>query len=478
MADGTGEGRLSSYFRVGVFTALNILVNALTLGRVLWLEGRVRGGLFQNWARRIRNRPQRFVQPATEAEIVTAVVSSQAVRAFGSGHSFNPGALAEETLLSLDRYAGIVRKDLARGEVTFRAGTRVRDAVALLLADGLAFAALPSHDAQSLGGILSTDVHGTGRDWGFVSEHVVALRVVDGGGKPHDVTPSDALFRAAIGGIGAVGLITEVTVRAVKRFNVEQRVWLSTIDDVEQGFERLHASHDHVSLYLFPFSERCQVNTWDRSEAAQSTLGALREWLTISLDALLAAWFGNALAYARLLPRLSSLAHGLKRGTDLVLESNAAFNRTLYHLHEELEFTVPFEQTFSACRQFLSLYEELYERGEALPYTLFEVRFTPAGKTRALIGPGRERRCTWIDLVCNDSAGFTTYYRAAEQRMREIGARPHLGKWCESFGPGDLRRLYGPDFDAFVALARLHDPEGRFMNPFTSRVFGFTAKRA
>ena len=58
------------YFYGGFATSLNILLNALTLGRFLWLEGRVRGGVFRNWLRRFRYRPQNFVKPRTEAELI------------------------------------------------------------------------------------------------------------------------------------------------------------------------------------------------------------------------------------------------------------------------------------------------------------------------------------------------------------------------------------------------------------------------
>jgi hypothetical protein len=60
----------------------------------------------------------------------------------------------------------------------------------------------------------------------------------------------------------------------------------------------------------------------------------------------MAAWFGNLTAYTGLLPKISSLTHGLKKESNLVLESNEAFNRTIYHRHQELEFTVLFEETF------------------------------------------------------------------------------------------------------------------------------------
>jgi hypothetical protein len=166
---------------------------------------------------------------------------------------------------------------------------------------------------------------------------------------------------------------------------------------------------------------------------------------------------------------VSSLAHGLKKGSNLVLESSEAFNRTIYHLHQELEFTVPFEDTFEVTRRFIRLYEDMYDQG--LPYTLFEVRFTPAGHDRTLIGAGREKRWTWIDLVCNDSDGFEKYYTAAEALMKEIGARPHLGKYCESFDSGDLKRLHREYFARFVQIAEERDPDGKFANEFTRRLF-------
>jgi FAD/FMN-containing dehydrogenase len=98
-----------------------------------------------------------------EEEIKQAVRNAAKVKVFGAGHSFNEGNVSDQLLISLDNYSGLVSKDLADNQITVRGGTRVRDVVKLLAEDGLALAALPSHDAQSIAGILSTDVHGTGR---------------------------------------------------------------------------------------------------------------------------------------------------------------------------------------------------------------------------------------------------------------------------------------------------------------------------
>lgn len=460
-----------SYLSNGFSTTFNILVNGVTFGRVLWLEGRVVGGRFQNWARNFRYHPASFVRPTTEQEIIALVQSSNAIRFFGSAHSFNDGVVSDHTLVSLDDYCGVVSKDLPNMQVTFRGGTRVRDVVKALLADGLAFAAMPSHDAQSIAGILSTDVHGTGRNWGWVSEAVVGMKIIDGLGNVHQVVPSDDLFKAAIGGIGAVGIIAEVTVQAVPRFNVEQRFELMDCAYVRANLDQMLQDYDHVSLYLFPFANKCQVSIWHRTTAAQSFLGSLREWIAISFDALTSSWFGGFMAYAGLLDSWSSWAYGLKRGTNLVLESGEAFNRSIYHLHQELEFTVPYADTWAECDRFLQLFETMYQNSSDLPYSLLEVRFTPANHDITLIGAGRDRRSCWIDLICNDSRGFDAYYAAAEIEIKNISARPHLGKFCATLTKSDMHNLHGVHFDKFLQLMAQHDPQDKFANVFTRRLF-------
>ncbi|HJY28797.1 MAG TPA: D-arabinono-1,4-lactone oxidase [Pyrinomonadaceae bacterium] len=458
------------YFYGGFATSLNILLYALTFGHFLWLEGRVRGGVFRNWLRRFRYRPQKFYRPRTEQELIDLIKTSNGIRFFGSGHSFNDGVVADTTLISLDDYTGIVSVDDANLRMTVRAGTRVRDVIRLLLKRGWAFKALPSHDAQSIAGILSTDVHGTGKDWGFVSQLVYSLKVIDGQGNVHTVGPADDLFKAVIGGVGAAGVISEVTVQARTRFNVEQKFEIKDLSYVQNNLDTLLAQNEHLSLYLFPFTGKCQVSTWNISPKPKSFLGPLREFIAISFDALLASWFGNFMAYTGLLPKLSNATHSLKRGTDLVMESNKAFNRTIYHLHQELEFTVPYIDTFKRCQDFVGLYEAMYQQ-KHLPYALFEVRFTPAGHDRTLIGAGRDRRSTWIDLVLDDSRGFERYYAAAEAFIKQIGARPHLGKFCQHHTQADLQNVHGAYFTQFLQLVQQYDPTGKFKNSFTRRIF-------
>jgi len=465
--------RLASYLKVVGATTLNILGYVASGQRFLWLEGRVRRGVFRNWIGGYRYAPHGYERPTSQAEVVALVKSARSLRVFGSGHSFNEGVVSDDILVSLDDFAGLVSADVERGQVTVKGGTRVRDVVQILADHGLAFTALPSHDAQSIGGVLATDVHGTGRDWGFVSESVVRLTLVDGTGEVHQVEPSDGLFRAAVGGVGAVGVITEVTVQGVPRFRVEQQTQILDVAFVRANLDELLTANEHLSLYLYPFSTTCQINTWNATTRPSTPNGEARELRANALDAWLAAAVGNILAYSGLLPLsryVSRLPFVLRRGSDLVLDSPKAFNRSLYHQHQELEFTVPFDQVWEVCDRFLGLYHDLYR--ERPPYTLIEVRFTPAGHERTLIGAGRGHRSAWIDLITNDSEGFEGFYTAAVELMREFDARPHLGKYCDGIVKEDLERAHGVEFVTFLDLVEQHDPKGRFSNAFTRRLFG------
>ena len=460
---------LKSYLYMALVTTINIVLNGLTLGRYIWLEGRVQRGVFQNWGHRFRYRPKYFAQPRSEEEIVALVRNSRHLRVFGAGHSFNSGVVTDETLVSLDQYSGLLWKDVEKKQMAVAGGTRIRDVNRMMLKEGWAFAALPSHDAQSIAGIISTDVHGTGRKWGFVSQSVVRLKLVDGHGEIIECVPTDDLFKAAIGGIGAVGIIVEVVVQAVNAFNIDQKTEIVERDRVEATLDQLIQENDHLSLYVFPFSNKIQVNTWNHTPRNQSFLGPLREFMDDSIDALVTVWLGNLLAHTGFLPRVSDFALGLRGGKELVLESSEGFNRTIYYLHHELEVAVPHEESFSILRRLIELYERMYAKG--LPLTIFELRFTPAGHDRTLIGAGRGRRSTWIDLLCADSAGYEGFLEAAEKYVKEIGARPHLGKYCRSFDREYMEQVHGEYFTRFRRLVQKHDPNCKFVNTFTQRLF-------
>ena len=441
--------------------------------RVLLLEGRWWRGFYSNWSGDRRYRSHFFLVPESEAEIVDIVRDHPSIRVVGAGHSFNDGLVTDGATVSLDALDGVIGIDHQAKQATVWAGTRLRDLTPVLLAEGLAVRSLASHDAQSVAGILSTDVHGTGRAPAHFSDQVVSIRLVDGTGAVHTVGPDDELFRAAVGGIGAVGIITQVTVQCVDAFDLRQTTMVETRGWAERNLERLLDDHDHVSLYAYPFTDLVHVHLWDRTDAPRSVLGARREAINEAKAAVTAATFGDALAHLGKLPTMAARGMRLQSATNLVLRSHEAFSRSQYHLHQELEVAVPVENVWADLDETLAIYERLYA-GRRLPFLLVEVRFSPAGHDRSLLGAGVDRASAWLCLCLNQSGRVGDYFDAIETWMRADGseARVHLGKWCERLDTNDLARMHGERFDRFRRIRREADPQGRFVNPFTERVLG------
>ncbi len=469
------------YWTQAWHTASNALVYAATRGRKLQLEGRRTSRQWHNWTFGERQHAS-IVVPTSEAEIVDAIVDSEQLRVVGSGHSFND-AIRSATLMSLDDYSGVIEgfdhptEHCNEEGVTYvraRAGTRVRDLSRLLAEKDLAIEALPSHDSQSIAGVLSTDVHGTGRELGFVSSSVVGLRLVDGTGTGHDVWRGDDLFAAAIGGVGAVGVITEVSVRCVPAFNLEQATSWVALDDARTNWRDWLTAHQHMSFYVFPYADQLQLHTWNPTTDPVTKRAAVREYLHIAWAALAAAWFGDASAKFGQLRRTARVGPKLQRPSTLVLPSAAGFNRSIYPMHQELEFAAPLDQAWELIDLMNAIYEDLAKQ-QRLPFMLIEVRFTPANGTYGMISPASgEQPRVWLCLVAVQSPGWREYFDAVEAELLRRGddARPHLGKYCAAYSAAHMQALHGDSFQRFIELRRAHDPHGRFANNFTRRIFG------
>ena len=452
-------------------TIVNTVVYVFSRRRRLVLEGRRHGQQYRNWSGDRRHDPT-FAEPSTVAEVQAVVRSAASVRMVGAGHSFNDGLKTGGVTLSLDRLTGVTNIDRDAKQVTVWGGTRLRDLTPVLLEAGLAFPTLASHDAQSVAGVLATDVHGTARGSAHPSDVVVSLDLVDGSGTLHEgLTPDDDRFRAAVGGLGAVGVITSVTFQVGDAFRLCHGTRTETRQWLEEHLDELFEEHEHVSFYAYPYTDLVQVHTWTRTDEESSRLGPFRESLNEAKAAVVAATLGDAMAHWGLLPRFATAALRLQRPARLVLESHEAFSRSQYHLHQELEIAVPRERMWDDLATMVELYERRADE-DRLPFFLVEVRFSPAGHTASLLGPGVDRDTAWLCLCLNQSGDVGDYFAEVEAWVRDHDARIHLGKWCEDLGADDLRRMHGERFDRFRAVRRELDPTGRFANDFVDRVLG------
>ena len=127
------------------------------------LEGRYhkKKRQYRNWDGSYKRQPIRFELPETLDELAELVRGAERLSCVGAGHSFNDHYLNDELLVSIDRIEGNVEFDAEAATATFRAGTRMRKVNQFIEPLGLALPLLPDHNAQSIAGVLATDVHAT-----------------------------------------------------------------------------------------------------------------------------------------------------------------------------------------------------------------------------------------------------------------------------------------------------------------------------
>jgi D-arabinono-1,4-lactone oxidase len=184
----------------------------------------------------------RFVHPQTEEELIQLVKRARALgvqlRTRGATHCVPQAIYTDEggqhINVQLDRYTRILAWDEAAMRVTVQAGCHLgvdsndplstgdNSLLHQLEARGWALPDLGGITHQTVGGFLSTGSMGgtTRHDLG---KAIVGIRLVDGTGTVHDLTPGDEDFHAAGVSMGLLGLISTVTFQCEPRYDVVGR---------------------------------------------------------------------------------------------------------------------------------------------------------------------------------------------------------------------------------------------------------------
>ncbi|MET0884873.1 MAG: FAD-binding protein, partial [Mycetocola sp.] len=228
------------------------------------------GAVWRNWARTEQARPLRVERPRTTSAVQRAVRAASGsgipIKAVGSGHSFTGIAVATGVQLALDDLAGLVSRPTVDGRATFYAGTRLRDIPRLLAPYGLAMTNLGDIDGQSISGAISTGTHGTGSRYGGLAGQVRGMTLITGDGELMRIDDDDnpELLPAVALGLGALGVIAEVTIACVPRFLLESVEQAEPLSDVLDTLAERTASADHFEFFWFPHTETALTKTLTR----------------------------------------------------------------------------------------------------------------------------------------------------------------------------------------------------------------------
>jgi xylitol oxidase len=181
-------------------------------------------GVGTNWAGSYTYRARTLHRPATLEQLQEVVAGAASVHAIGSRHSFNGIADAAE-LVSLEAMPADAVVDPAARTVTLGAGLRYGDLVPLLDDAGMALHTLASLPHISVAGAVATATHGSGVANGNLATAVAAMELVTSTGEVRTASRGDEAFDGMVVGLGALGVVTRLTLDVQPAFQVRQRVF-------------------------------------------------------------------------------------------------------------------------------------------------------------------------------------------------------------------------------------------------------------
>lgn len=428
-------------------------------------------GTWTNWGRSVKAAPTEVARP-TSVDGVQEVVrrarsDGTVVKPVGSGHSFSPVAMPEDVQLDVGGLEGVLSVDRDRRRVTFAAGTGLWRVGELLAPYGLALENMGDIDRQTIAGATSTGTHGTGLAFGSLGSRIVAATLVTGTGEvlhvSEDARPD--LLPAVRLGIGALGVLVDVTIQCVPAFVLEAVEENAPLQDVLESWRDRIESTDHFEFYWFPHTDvACTKTNTRRAPGETRPLSRVRRAVE---DEVLGngAWWALSELSARV-PRTTRLvtrvAAGTMGGRRFSDRSDRVFVTSRGVRFREMEYGVPVDALPSALPELRAV----AERHDVA----FPVEVRAAAADDAMLSTAHGRDVAYLAVHRYWRQDPTAYFREAESVLLAHDGRPHWGK-MHTLGAEDLSRRL-PRFDDFVAVRDELDPDRVFANAYTRRVLG------
>ena len=426
---------------------------------------------WSNWAGNQLSKPVRIERPSSESEVVEIVLRSVAehlrVKVVGSGHSFTGIAVPDEVMIDLAQMNRVVNVDHVGGVITVQAGIVLSDLNAYLESHKLSMPNLGDVTYQTLAGAVSTSTHGTGLQRTGLAAQIRAFKLVTASGEVLTCDPvhNAEIFHCGRVSLGALGVITEVTLNVVPAFNLRAVEQPMRISHVLDNFAQLIQENDFFEFYWVPHTKWALTKANNVSMDAIDSPGRFATWYNKMFMENYA--FGLLCRVGRLFPKLiPKLATILPSSgrVEYVNVSHRIFSSKRLVKFYEMEYSITLDSLVPALREVMQMVED---RGFLISFPV-EVRCT--GSDDIPLSTSTGRRSAYIAVHMFKGCEYTEYFAAVETILRKHEGRPHWGK-IHNLDASDISSLY-PEYQRFIEVRNQLDPEGVFTNDYLRRVLG------
>jgi L-gulonolactone oxidase len=410
--------------------------------------------------------------PANEEEIVALVRqcrdNRKKLRVVGLQTSWNAWWYTTDVMMSTKKLSAITDIDVANRAVTCQGGVTLAELHKALWEKGLTLDTAPAVDWVTVAGAISTGSHGSGPP--SISSSLIGCRLVTASGEVLDIRDGDERLDAIRISMGALGVLSTVTLRVVNAFHVR----LKRTRMPEADWKRFLTEGEMSYVQWFP----------QTGLACLSRVDVLDKPGTVDLQA----------QDSEHAPSLTENCQVTRAGNAVLELGNnvpslfAARNRFILDVyfpdwekagpaHKVLmsyksdpvagsEWSVPVEKFDGA---FATLQRLVTDEGYFLPVVwLKKVK----GETAWLSAADGD--CVQCGIYHSRVPGTPDHAREMVHRVERLmlkhGGRPHVGKLI-SLDPADMRAIY-PNWNRFNALRKQMDPDGTFWSRSLSEAFG------
>ena len=426
---------------------------------------------WSNWAGNQQTGTVLLSKPQTESELQQVVQSAQLsgrrVKAVGSGHSFTAIAVSEEVLVDLSDYDEIVAIDKINQTVTVQSGIQLSKLNQALYENSLAMQNLGDIAYQTIAGAISSSTHGTGAKFTGIANQVVALRIVLADSSIVDCSANvnAQLFSCARVGLGALGLISTVTLKVVPAFNLAVIEEPMRVDDVLQNLDLHVDSNDHFEFFWVPHTGWALTKRNNRNNLPIEPMSKMSHWYSKTLMENYAFGAVCMLGKARpsLIPKLAKALPSSGRNEYSDASHKVFASKRIIKFYE-MEYAIPRE----ACAEALNRVRRMVtDSGFFLNFPV-EVRFTAPDEIPLSTASNRES--AYIAVHIYKGMNYVPYFKEVESIMNSYQGRPHWGK-LHFHSAATLASRY-PQWDVFQAVRNRVDPQRMFSNQYLETVLG------
>jgi xylitol oxidase len=407
-----------------------------------------------NWSGNIVYGARHLHEAASVEQIQSILRSVNKLKVVGTRHSFNSIADSHDNLLSLKPMQAMELDRDARA-VTVEAGVTYGQLGPYLDNHGFALHNLASLPHISVAGACSTATHGSGEKNGNLASAVSAVEMITAAGDVVKLSRDvdGEIFRGAVVGLGALGVVFRITLDIQPAYKVRQYVYENLpLTEVMTHFDEIQGSGDSVSLFTDWRDQRIN-QVWIKSRIGGGHV------FTAPPE-----FFAAKLARRNLHPIGALSAENCTRQTGVV----GPWYDRLPHFRRgftpsagtelQTEYLLPRRHAVEA----IAAIERLHD--QVSPHLLVSEIRTIAGDdlwmSMCYRQPSVAIHFTWKP----DCPAVRNVLPAIERELSPFLPRPHWGKLF-TMTPAELRLRY-EKLNDFLSLAAQYDPKGFFRNEF------------